>query len=246
MDAVSTVAWGTTRIDYVLRRSARQKTLSIRVEPDGSVEVVAPEGADAERVAAVVRGKAKWIVDRRRQAEAMPPPPAPREFVSGETFMYRGRQYRLRVTAGAEAGAEASVKLVAGHLEVTLPRGTSAAERPGVVRGLLVAWYRARAAEKLPGWVAVWAEKVGVQPRAVMIRDQKKRWGSCDAKGNLRFNWRVVQLPTRLVDYVVAHEVVHLVVPEHGEEFWSQLGRLMPDADTRRVALACGGGGAVW
>jgi predicted metal-dependent hydrolase len=156
----------------------------------------------------------KWIVDRRRQAEAMPPPPAPREFVSGETFMYRGRQYRLRVTAGAEAGAEASVKLVAGHLEVTLPRGTSAAERPGVVRGLLVAWYRARAAEKLPGWVAVWAEKVGVQPRAVMIRDQKKRWGSCDAKGNLRFNWRVVQLPTRLVDYIVAHEVVQLVVPD--------------------------------
>lgn len=242
MGAVSTITWGTTRIDYVLRRSARKKTLSIRVEPDGRVEVVAPEGADAERVAAVVRQKAKWIVDRRRQAEAMPPAPNPREFVSGETFMYLGRQYRLRVKAGAEGG----VKLVAGHLEVTVPRGTTAADRPGVVRGLLVAWYRARAAEKLPAWVAAWAEKVGVQPRAVMIRDQKKRWGSCDAKGNLRFNWRVVQLPMRLGDYVVAHEVVHLVLPEHGEEFWSQLGRLMPDADTRRVALACGGGGAVW
>jgi predicted metal-dependent hydrolase len=157
----------------------------------------------------------KWIVDRRRQAEAMPPPPAPREFVSGETFMYRGRQYRLRVTAGAEAGAEASVKLVAGHLEVTAAAGDisggASGRRAGPARRVVPRAGRRRSCR---GWVAVWAEKVGVQPRAVMIRDQKKRWGSCDAKGNLRFNWRVVQLPTRLVDYIVAHEVVQLVVPD--------------------------------
>lgn len=132
------------------------------------------------------------------------------------------------------------------HLEVAVPRGTTAAERPGVVRGLLVAWYRARAAEKLPERVAVWAEKVGVQPGAVLIRDQKKRWGSCDAKGNLRFNWRVVQLPMRLVDYVVAHELVHLMHPDHGRAFWALLGRVMPDHELRRTMLVRFGGMIAW
>ncbi len=240
--AVSTITWGTTRFDYTLRRSARLKTVSIRVEPDGRVEVVAPAGADAERVAAVVRRKAKWIVDRRRRVEDMPPPPSPREFVSGETFMYLGRQYRLRV----KAGAEGSVKLVGGHLEVTVARGTSAEARAEVVRGLLVGWYRAHAAERLPARVAEWAPKVGASPKAVLVREQAKRWGSCDAAGNVRLNWRIIQAPVKLVDYVVAHELVHLVHPDHGRAFWALLGRVMPDYEGRRAALLRGGSQRCW
>lgn len=105
---------------------------------------------------------------------------------------------------------------------------------------------RARATEKLPARVAVWAEKVGVQPGAVLIRDQKKRWGSCDAKGNLRFNWRVVQLPMRLVDYVVAHEVVHLRHADHGAAFWADLERALPDSTSRRDVLRTSVRGVTW
>lgn len=242
MGAVHELAWGNTRIAYALKRSARQKTLSIRVEPDGTVEVVAPAGVAEDRIALVVRRKAAWIVERQRRVADVPPKPSPREFVSGETFMYLGRQYRLRVKSGAEGG----VKLAGGHLEVTVPRGTAAEARAEVVRGLLVAWYRAHAAERLPARIAEWAPKVGATPKAVLVREQAKRWGSCDAAGNVRLNWRIIQAPVKLVDYVVAHELVHLVHPDHGRPFWALLGRVMPDYEGRRKNLRETGSRLTW
>lgn len=71
----------------------------------------------------------------------------------------------------------------------------------------------------------------------MLIRAQDKRWGSCDTAGNLRFNWRIVQAPMALVDYVVAHEIVHLRHPEHTKAFWSSLGVLIPDYEKRRASL---------
>lgn len=242
MDALTEITWGTTRIAYALSRSSRQKTLSIRVEPDGRVEVVAPAGLAEDRIEAVVRKKAGWIVERQREVEDLLPRPSPREFMSGETFLYLGRQYLLRV----KAGSEPSVKLLGKHLEVTVPRGTDAGARPEVVREELVAWYRAHAEERLPERVEVWAKKLGVTPRSVLVREPAKRWGSCDAKGNVRLNWRVVQAPMRLVDYVVAHELVHLVHADHGKAFWGALGAAMNDSEARQSSLRCLGRALVW
>ncbi|MFO0696858.1 MAG: SprT family zinc-dependent metalloprotease [Polyangiales bacterium] len=242
MDALAEITWGTTRIAYALSRSSRQKTLSIRVEPDGRVEVVAPAGLAEDRIEAVVRKKAGWIVERQRELEDLLPRPSPREFVSGETFLYLGRQYLLRV----KAGSEPSVKLLGKHLEVTVPRGTSVEGRADVVRDQLVGWYRAHAEERLPERVEVWAKKLGVTPRSVLVREPAKRWGSCDVKGNVRINWRVVQAPMRLVDYVVAHELVHLVHADHGKAFWATLGRVMPDYEGRRDCLRRRGEETMW
>ena len=98
----------------------------------------------------------------------------------------------------------------------------------------------------LPERVDVWASKLGVTPRSVLVREPDKRWGSCDAKGNVRLNWRIVQAPMRLVDYVVAHELVHLVHADHGRAFWQELGRVMPDYEGRREMLRRVGMGGVW
>lgn len=93
------------------------------------------------------------------------------------------------------------------------------------------------ALDRLTERVDLWSPRTGGDPAAVLIRDQKKRWASCDTKGNLRFNWRIIQAPMRLVDYVVAHELVHLRHKEHDKAFWSALGRAMPDYDDRRETL---------
>jgi predicted metal-dependent hydrolase len=242
MTALAEVQWGRTRIAYTLSRSARQKTLSIRVEPDGSVEVVAPASVTPDRVASLVHKKAAWIVERQRRVADLPPQPPPREFVSGETFLYLGRQHRLRVRTGAEP----VVKLAAGYLEVSVPRGTTPADCPAVVRALLIDWYRTHATERLPERVADWAPKLGAHPKAVLVREPQKRWGSCDAAGNIRLNWRIIQAPRKLVDYVVAHELAHLVQSDHGRAFWSLLGRVMPDYEERRETLRRAGGAMVW
>ncbi len=107
-------------------------------------------------------------------------------------------------------------------------------------------WYRAHANRRLPERVAAWAPRLGVAPGAVVIRDQRKRWGSADPAANLRFNWRIIQAPLRLVDYVIAHELVHLRYPDHTRDFWAALGQVMGDYEERREALRVMGREMVW
>jgi predicted metal-dependent hydrolase len=98
----------------------------------------------------------------------------------------------------------------------------------------------------LPDLVARWAARFDVRPASVLVREAPKRWGSCDARGNLRLNWRVVQATPRLIDYVVTHELVHLRHQHHTAAFWATLGRVMPDYEQRRADLRRAGASLLW
>ena len=224
----SEVRFGLTAIPYVVRRSQRRGTVSIAIDPAMGVLLTAPQATPIARLDRVVHDKARWIVERLRRGPVGAEHPAPREFVNGETFLYLGRQYRLKIVVGAVT----RVAFTGGRLVVTVPVGSAAA-----VRKAVVTWYRHHAAERLPERAEICAKKMGVPVPVVLIRDQRRRWGSCDPKGNLRFNWRTVQAPMRLVDYVVAHELVHLGHRHHTAAFWAALGRVMPDYEARRERL---------
>ena len=245
----SHVQWGRTPIPYAIRRSERRRTVSIAVEPTGDVVLTAPRTTPVVRLDRLVRQKARWIVDRLRVRSEGPPTTA-REFVSGESFLYVGRSYRLKVVLGASPSAP--VALDHGWLRVHVPKSRSPSPSPSDVRRAtaarvaLVDWYKARAAARLPARVAEWSRRLGVREPKVLIREPKKRWGSCDAAGTLRLNWRIVQAPMRLVDYVVAHELVHIDHPDHNEGFWRVLRRVMPDYEERREALRRMGTRLVW
>jgi predicted metal-dependent hydrolase len=234
----SQVQWGRTTIPYAIRRSGRRGTVAVAVEPTGEVLLTAPASTPVERLDRVVADKARWIVARRRKVQALALPPLRREFVSGETFHYLGRQHRLLVRSG-----KARVRLHRGRIEVQVPDGPGRAER---VRALLVGWYRAQAERRLPDRVERWSKKVGVIAPRTLVRQQQKRWGSCDASGTLRFNWRVIQAQLSLVDYVVVHELVHLRHRHHTSAYWASLGTVMPDYERRRSLLRGVGGSAAW
>jgi len=238
----SQVHFGHTPIDYAIQRGVRQKTVAVRVDPIEGVQVRAPRGTPVEKLDQIVHRKAKWIIDRRRRQEDIPPRPTPREFVSGETFLYLGRQYRLKL-ARKRAAETGEVRLVGGHLVVSVARVGLCGEG---VRESLVSWYRARAAARLPERAKFWAAATGLEPADVLIRDQRKRWGSADVRGIVRFNWRVIQAPMRCVDYVVAHELIHLRHPNHTRGFWSDLGQVMPDYEGQREALRRLGPMMIW
>lgn len=228
------IAFGTTTIPYAIRRTGRVKTVAVAVDPEDGVILTAPEHTAVPRLDAIVRSKARWILTRLARRSELPPAPGAREFVSGESFPYLGRQYRLKVAAADEAE---DALLDHGRLVVRVAAGFDPQARPGRVRSLLVGWYRARAVIRLPPIVDEWARRLKVEPTAVRVVSQKLRWGSCDASGVLRLNWRVVGAPTRVIEYVVAHELNHLRYPDHTRAFWASLGRPMPDYDTRRVQL---------
>lgn len=235
----SEVHFGQTAIAYTIHRGRRQKTVAVAVDPLDGVSVRAPHSTPVEELDNIVHRKARWILDKRLKQEDLPPPPSPREFVSGETFLYLGRQYRLKLERATRAPARC-VRLIGGWLHVPAAPGAEA------VRDLLVAWYRAHAARRLPERVPAWAPLLGVEPTNVLIRDQRKRWGSADGAGVIRLNWRVVQAPMRLVDYVVVHELVHLRYPDHTRDFWAALGGVMGDYEARREGLRRLGRAMVW
>jgi len=238
----SEIRWGRTQIPYFIRRSGRRGTVSVAVEPSGQVVLTAPAAATVERLDRVVREKARWIVERARRRERLPRA-AVREFVSGETMLYLGRSYRLRVVQGAHAAA---TRLERGWLVATVGRGLDSSQRARLVRASLVAWYRFRAEVQLRERAAKWAEKLGVRPGEILIRDPRARWGSCDLSRTLRFSWRIVQAPPAVGDYVVAHELVHLIHRGHPPQFWATLGRSIPDYERLRERLRELGPALVW
>ncbi|HSP77703.1 MAG TPA: SprT family zinc-dependent metalloprotease [Myxococcaceae bacterium] len=210
--------------------------------PPEQVIVTAPEDTPIERLDEIVLAKAKWITARLRQVRPAEPRPSPREFVGGESFLYLGRQYRLELPRG---GAAPEVRLQRGRLRVSIPGALTGEARTRAVREALIGWYREHARERLLERTGWWAHKAGLPEPRVLVREQERRWGSC-AAGVVRFNWRIIQAPMRLVDYVVAHELVPLVHDDHGREFWATLGRMLPDYEARRERRRAEGPRLVW
>lgn len=232
----SEVIWGTTKIPYAIRRSARRNTVSIAVEPDGAVVITAPETTSVGRLDGVVREKARWIVSRVQVKGGGEHARTTKEFVSGETFLYLGRQCRLRVV---RPRLDEAVRLECGRLVVPA--------EPGEVRSALIGWYREHAALRLPERVARYHRRAGLEHTPnVLVREQPKRWGSCDQTGTLRFNWRIIQAPMRLVDYVVVHELAHLKHNDHNRQFWALLGRVLPGYEEAQSMLMRVGSGLQW
>lgn len=230
------VTFGESTIDFAVVRSDRRRTVSIAVDPCDGVILRAPTGLAGDRLDEVVRRKAPWILGRLSDFAEIGPPPAPREFVGGESYPYLGRNYRLKIERGGDL-QRPEAALRGAYFVVALPPRLPSGERPRWVRRALVRWYRAHAKQRLAERVAIYTERLAVDTPPLLIRDQEKRWGSCNGKGELRFNWRIIMAPMSLVDYVVAHEVCHLEVRDHSAAFWKLLRTLMPDHETRKERL---------
>ena len=215
-------------------RTERQKTADLRVE-DGAVSIVVPQRVSTEKIEAILASKRRWIREKltlHRDAA----PDSGKDFVSGEAFPYLGRNYRLKVVQGSFA----PVRLVHGRLVVSVPCGS---EQPHMVRNALVRWYKRQAAQKLTEKVARFAPVVGVLPKGVNIKTFRARWGSCTAEGQLEFNWQITMAPNRMVDYVVIHELCHLIHHDHSPEFWKEVARVMPEYAQCRQWLKENGAG---
>lgn len=224
--------YGDQLISFRLERRER-KTLSICVKPDLGVEVVAPIEASLDRIFEKVRKRAPWI---RRQLEyfgQFQPRTTERQFVSGETHRYLGRQYKLKVVPHIQE----RVKLYRGSIVVQSlkPR------RNETTRSLVANWYRERAHLKFPERLAGCRQRFPdpdeFTPAGLMIRQLRQRWGSMTARGNLILNRALIRASVDTIDYVITHELCHLRHPHHGAEFFRLLDRVMPDWERRKLKL---------
>lgn len=238
------VQFGKTVIPFEVRRSANRSQVSLVIQAGQlGVMVFAPKDAPLDRLAAVVRQRGAWAVAKLRQVEVAERPGQPKEFLSGEGFTYLGRSFRLAVDA---VKRPQRARMVRGWLVVEVPDSSVESERRRAARAAVVAWFRERAATRLPERLERFTTKLGLPAPRLLLRDQARRWGSCNEKGEVRLNWRIVQAPMALLDYVAAHEAVHLIHKNHTRAYWGELGRLLPDVEARRSELQRRGGGYVW
>lgn len=201
-------------------RTQRKKTADVRVD-DGAVSVVVPMKLTHDRISEILNSKRHWINQKivmHRNAQ----PVSVKEFVSGESFSYLGRHYRLKVINGPYK----PVKLMQGRLIVTVPNGEG---ESNMVRNALVRWYKQHAEQKLQEKLKRYATLVDVNPESVGVKSFKSRWGSCTSSGKIDFNWKIILAPNRIVDYVVVHELCHLKQHDHSTKFWKEVERVMPD-----------------
>ena len=225
---------GDTTIEYEVRRSLRRrKTVQISVD-GGGVRVAAPATTPDSELRAIVRRRAAWILSHA-PGEGTPEATL-RRFVSGETLPYLGRNVSMVVEP--QDARSPKVRFDHWRFRVSIPRGLDGDERCERVRGAFIEWYRERAAERLEAGIDRWWPRLGRgERRSVLIRDQRRRWGSCAADGTLRFNWRIAMLRPELIEYIVVHELAHLTVMNHSADFWELVDGVLPDAQLRRKRL---------
>lgn len=228
------VLYGAESIRYVVRRQAARKSgrVAIHVDPDGRVLVDVPENASDKQIRTAVTRRARWIhghlaAIRLRRAHVLP-----REYVSGESLLYLGRRYRLKVVT--KGGSPAAVRLRGGYIEVTVP-----ARSPMAVRDALNRWYRGRARfvleERLDAMTSSlrWIRTVP----AMRLQTMKVQWGSCSPAGRLTLNPHLVKAPRECIDYVLLHELFHLKEHNHSQRFYRLLERHLPQWRRKKERL---------
>lgn len=224
--------YGEKEIHYEIVRR-RRKTLEISVAPDASVVVVAPLDAPLNAIEAKLKKRVAWITRQQRYFSQFLPRTPERRYIAGETHLYLGRQYRLKVIPHVQE----CVNLTRGFIVVQTHRPN----RPEVTRDLVQDWYREQAQitfpERLESCLGLFSTPDAFRPKGLIIRQTRKRWGSMSPAGRLLLNRRLVQAPVDAIDYVITHELCHVAEPHHGVAFFELLEKVMPDWESRKQRL---------
>ena len=217
---MKTLLYGSMEIKYSILHTDR-KTLGIVVNPDGSIVVKAPVDASESEISEKVKKRASWIVKQQNFFKSFGQRAPVRKYVSGESHLYMGKQYRLYVREGKPN----SVSFKGRCFEIVCADKSKAED-------LMKEWYRERAKIKfaeIAEPVIQQFKKYGVEPKSLYIQIMESRWGSCTPKGKIILNTELIKAPKPCIEYVVVHEMCHLLYKNHTKEFHELLYTEMPD-----------------
>ena len=211
-------------ITYSIKRSPKRRKVTITIERDRTIVVHAPNHVSDEAIARIVEAKRHWIHEKTRHSQkyADRPHPPGKELVSGESALYLGRNYRIEVVDNETEGIQFDQRFL-------IP-ASHATHKKGAMRE----WYIERAKERILPRVVKQAQELGVSFRQARIVDNRYRWGSCTVRDNINLNWRLIKAPTFVIEYVIAHELAHLLEPNHTPRFWNIVKTQVPSMDKAR------------
>lgn len=212
-----------------LVRSSR-KSIGIIIHPDGSVVVRAPHRATNKQIREVLEKRKDWILKHKENFDKIGPVYSQREFLDGVKHLFMGKEYLLRIN-------REQVNSVIKNEHVIYINCTN----EELAKPLMEQWYKEKANELMPGVIMPVITKFKStyhkSPAKVSLKTMKSRWGSCSSKGNISMNTKLIKSPVRCIEYVMAHELCHLIEMNHSKDYYALLTEFMPDWKDRKKEL---------
>ena len=210
---------------------SRRRTAALHIVGH-HLQVRVPQQVSDDRIIEILQTKRSWISKKVVQLKEVHFP-KPKEFISGETFLFLGQNYRLQVQEGHQVGVE----LLNGYLLTTVRTSDIGEQRKEKIKKYLEYWYRSRARERLLEKVDRYSKLIGVSSKGLRVGSFKSKWGSCDSRSKLAFNWNLIKAPHAVIDYVVIHELCHIIQPNHSTLFWQEVEKSDPAYKEHRARL---------
>lgn len=205
-------------IDIMIERTERRKTVSIFIERDGSVRVLAPVSASDETIETAVKSKEYLIFTKLAKWKELNQGKVKREYVNGQSFLYLGRNYRLKLIENQDV----ALKISGGFFLLDI-KHLSKADKA------FKEFYKEKALLKIKERMKVHEDKFPTKPTSIKVLELRNRWASWTPKNGLNFHWKCIMAPVSVLDYIIMHEMVHLKYPNHSTDFWNELDKKMPD-----------------
>ncbi len=212
----------------MLRRSPSRRSQEIQVNRKGQVKVSVPLNAKEDMIHRFINDKARWIIEKvaqmRREQEVL----NQKKFAHGHEFLFLGQKHKVVVHQHDRVRPQIDFDGQNWHVYL---RGGLEAENPqAAIKKLLIKWYKTQSQEILGGRIFHYARQVGVTPKKIAVRTQKRVWGNCYYHTKtINLNWQIILSPLKVIDYVVVHELCHLIFPNHSRRFWQKVQKVFPD-----------------
>lgn len=223
-----------TPVTYTLKRSGKRRSIGLRID-DRGLTVSMPLRASEKWLHSVLNEKAAWVVEKLGSWQDRKP--SIPQWLDGEKIAFRGETFTLRIITGLFASP---AQLHGEQLHIHVVDAADAIK----IEKVVTQWYRREAEQVFRECVAHYAPLMQVQPRQIKLSSAQTQWGSCTSRGVVRFNWQLVRMPLHLIDYVVVHELAHLVEMNHSAAFWRVVKSACPDYAQCRAELRRHGIGA--
>ena len=204
-------------IEIIVEKTERRKTVSIFIERDGSVKVLAPLAASDEKIEIAIRSKEYQIFSKLAKWKELNIGKVTRQFVNGQSFLYLGRNYRLSI----QDNLDIPLKISGGYFLLDKKYLETASK-------VFIGFYREKAELKIKERLKIIEDKFQEKPTSIKVLELQNRWASWTPKNGLNFHWKCVMAPVSVLDYIITHEMVHLKYPNHSSDFWNELDKKLP------------------
>jgi predicted metal-dependent hydrolase len=218
---------GTTKIDYNLRFTNREKTIGLHIDLDEGLSVYAPKHLSLDQVEQNLHKKSDWIIKNLDKISEIKINLSQKEFLAGEKFPLRGRNYKLKVIR--KENTKPTLSFSKGVFTATVPEDISEEDHKRLLKPLFLKFYQKKSEEILKERIKKYEKYVDPKPENIRTKELKNKWGTCTGKNNISLNWKLVFAKTSIIDYVVVHELCHLAHKNHSKKFWKEVEKILPN-----------------